>query len=1022
MKTLSVVLLGSLLSFYVPSFAQTETSPINIPSPNASNLWLYEEIPVNNFTGVPNISIPLYTLSEQDITVPITLSYHTASIKLNNHPGWTGLGWTLGSGGAITRVANGNLADEVANEDFAFGFYASANRQQLSANDWDARANIENYALSAFDESADKFVFNFNGYSGEFYLDYNGEWVVKSEDKITVKFDPDQDFINPTQLRPSIRDHMPTEVSIQSQRYFHRFTLITANGTRYIFGGNIDAVEYSVPYRRQWTSPVTPTSWYLTEIISPKDNRVTFAYAPKKLICTLSHSYSYSEYSRSPAANSACNGATDQTGRIPANGFLIFPVYLTSIKGDNITIDFESSASEELGYDITDLTYDRIFDGDIGATTFYTYFPTLSFDDLQWQQLDDIIIRREDGTPFKQYHFTYTDDPTTRLKLNAVQEIGLDRQGNAALQVPAYQLSYHATRLPGYNSDQTDHWGYYNGFDVSTFSPTTTADFIAQYPAIREPDGTGIYQTAEMLQTITYPTGGITTFEFEPHQYAQTVLEDRETLDTHENRIAGGVRIKKITTDPVQGEPIVKQYHYVKEYTPESDLSVLKSSGILAGKHQYWWPDYTGIDVNGIAFTYSIFSSGSLLPFAYNNESSPIGYSEVIAAEKNTQGTSNGYTKYTYTNFDTDIWGETHMDEPALEWIDAERSVYSPFTSKALERGKLTSTEIYANGNIPVKHTKIKYAKSSDAFLRSVDTDRFNICTTIQPGSDNLQRYFSLFGTAYKTYTYDYRPERVEERSYDESGSNYVATITDYRYDNPKHKQLTQRIVKDSQNRTRTTLYQYAEDFTGSVANQWGSNHLRTAHMHNVILKEETKVENSVTGMVERSFIKKPTGIVVPEWQKIYPSGSTSQPIQTNFLYSDQGNLLQEQRASETDSYTTSYLWGYNQTRPVARIEGATYNTVSSGLTAAQLAGIQGNALSDQELRSTLAGLRSINNALVTLYTHNPLFGITSQTAPNGLVSYFEYDDLGRLNRVRDHRQRYTDKYLYHYQGQAHPQ
>jgi hypothetical protein len=44
------------------------------PSPEAAALGKYGDVPVSKYTGVPDISIPLYTLQSKNIQVPITLS------------------------------------------------------------------------------------------------------------------------------------------------------------------------------------------------------------------------------------------------------------------------------------------------------------------------------------------------------------------------------------------------------------------------------------------------------------------------------------------------------------------------------------------------------------------------------------------------------------------------------------------------------------------------------------------------------------------------------------------------------------------------------------------------------------------------------------------------------------------------------------------------------------------------------------------------------------------------------------
>lgn len=54
-------------------------------------------------TGVPNISIPIHTLHNGNINVPIALRYHPGAVRVSQHPGWVGLGWDLEAGGVITR-------------------------------------------------------------------------------------------------------------------------------------------------------------------------------------------------------------------------------------------------------------------------------------------------------------------------------------------------------------------------------------------------------------------------------------------------------------------------------------------------------------------------------------------------------------------------------------------------------------------------------------------------------------------------------------------------------------------------------------------------------------------------------------------------------------------------------------------------------------------------------------------------------------------------------------------------------
>jgi len=55
--------------------------------------------------------------------------------------------------------------------------------------------------------------------------------------------------------------------------------------------------------------------------------------------------------------------------------------------------------------------------------------------------------------------------------------------------------------------------------------------------------------------------------------------------------------------------------------------------------------------------------------------------------------------------------------------------------------------------------------------------------------------------------------------------------------------------------------------------------------------------------------------------------------------------------------------------------------------------------------------------AQMTTYTYDPLVGLTSQADAGNRITYFEYDDLARLKRVRDQDYNILKSYEYQYQG-----
>lgn len=60
--------------------------------PNVASLGQYLDHPVELSTGVPNINIPIYTLEEGDIKLPISLSFHAKGIPVNSLASWVGTG------------------------------------------------------------------------------------------------------------------------------------------------------------------------------------------------------------------------------------------------------------------------------------------------------------------------------------------------------------------------------------------------------------------------------------------------------------------------------------------------------------------------------------------------------------------------------------------------------------------------------------------------------------------------------------------------------------------------------------------------------------------------------------------------------------------------------------------------------------------------------------------------------------------------------------------------------------------
>jgi len=107
------------------------------------------------------------------------------------------------------------------------------------------------------------------------------------------------------------------------------------------------------------------------------------------------------------------------------------------------------------------------------------------------------------------------------------------------------------------------------------------------------------------------------------------------------------------------------------------------------------------------------------------------------------------------------------------------------------------------------------------------------------------------------------------------------------------------------------------------------------------------------------------------------------------------------------------YIWGYNHTLPVAKIENTTYDDIESLIEFGTDFSIANSLSNNQEM-----ALRSIPGAMVTTYKYDPMVGITSITDPRGYTIYYEYDDFNRLEYVIDNDLNILSKNEYNYRTQ----
>ncbi len=274
----SIYTLFFILSFSTISIAQPINKLIDnvaLPDANAISLGKYTDVPVSYYTGVPNISIPIATVEQGSLQLPISLSYHAGGVRVSEVASWVGLGWSLNAGGVITRTVLGkpDEGDQVAqgywneasslaavNEEDNFQYYPTLGNGSCVGVVCDA-------AAGRVDSEPDIFSFNFSGYSGKFWIKPNDEFGAPGE----VVLIPKQDL------------KVERLTGNQGSYYGdYHFRITTPDGTKYVFGyvdGTNPATALHLPHTGNSPQPPYATSWYLRKIESADaEHSITLSY------------------------------------------------------------------------------------------------------------------------------------------------------------------------------------------------------------------------------------------------------------------------------------------------------------------------------------------------------------------------------------------------------------------------------------------------------------------------------------------------------------------------------------------------------------------------------------------------------------------------------------------------------------------------------------------------------------------------------------------------------------------------
>jgi YD repeat-containing protein len=102
-----------------------------------------------------------------------------------------------------------------------------------------------------------------------------------------------------------------------------------------------------------------------------------------------------------------------------------------------------------------------------------------------------------------------------------------------------------------------------------------------------------------------------------------------------------------------------------------------------------------------------------------------------------------------------------------------------------------------------------------------------------------------------------------------------------------------------------------------------------------------------------------------------------------------------------------SYIYGYNKSQPVAKLENIVYSNIPANLITAIQSATDSPNSNEAQVIDALNALRTstdanLQKAMITTYTYKPLIGISTITDPKGDKITYIYDAFNRLKEVRD--------------------
>jgi len=992
-----------------------ESKPL---TPAAYQYLKYTGLPVTEYTGIPDVSVPIYEIDEDGIKFPINLTYHASGITVNEEASYVGLGWNLQFGSIVQIINDENdlnpkntklLPDYIGTTipsdlplrhpwpwetpggptSFPVGNVSPDYRFPIATHYYfpvNGDYTIDRYNLLTspdYDSEPDLFKANFLGYSINFIKDFNngGQIVVLNKAGYRVEKLNDDSWC----------------ITVPSGEQFY-FAFKNVSSSEVSSSTKTSSSPQANPsYSVNYESSVI---WYLTKIVTKRKKEILINYTASTL------------YENLPNFTQTWKKATQTQSSNLTSSMTIRAFWNTLLSTDNIG---NLTTTMFLQKDRQIFPASIVFP--LGRLDFYN---SIRDDVAGGQKIDSIALNGNSVHATYKFNYSYFNSAGVGGNGFSYGSMNVGNRHNLRLKLDSfidgvggnYQFVYNSTLLPGKNSFAQDQWGYYNG----ALTNTTLIPNPTQY---NKPElgnngdnhsANETYTKASSLSRIIYPTGGSINFDFELNSFDNYWVPDYATSSNTVSH-GNGLRVRAITWKQAD-QSISKMQNF--DYTGGKALCPVNiyrnynhptGNGFYnnAGSNPYFTNlTYFVDEFNGHGY----YTPSSLA--AMNG----VGYNQVTNKLLDQTNASTGSIVTEFHNNpavlpsnSVQFMSKIAVSVPARENWDLPKN------------GTVKSVKYFDQGGILQKKSlTTSYNYKSPLFYGGRISGYGDYIFYVPPSGSNPGQWSSklqFMVAEYPIYDFETLPYNTVDTEYFTAGDSLLTTTEIYYNGN----RFVNQILKRCPNYIEDQRFQYnvlpamaAQNRLQDMTDHYFS---RTNKLASVSYKTPSDVH-----IIEKSF--KPIGNhFVPDKETERNLNQTAGNTMTYSIYDEFSNPAE----MYDNEGRTNLIWGYGGKYLIAKVENANYSDVRNvlGGISAVYAFSSNPSPTDAAVRAFLAPLRTdsrVNRAKVTTYTYKPLVGLSSETDPTGITSYYEYDDKHRLAFVKDQSGNIIKSYDYHFAGQ----